>query len=211
MHTPAHGAAIVVAGGSSRRLGGIDKPALVVGGRSMLQVALDAVAGVPVVVVGPDRDVPSGVTVIREQPAGGGPAAAIAAGLTALPDEVPADALVVILAADLPAMDGAAVHRLCAAVHDAATVAGAMAGAVLLDVHGRRQFLAGAWRHADLASAVARRADWHGRSVRELLLPIAAVEVPGCEYATVDVDTPDDWRALPPAMGPRRATPEQHL
>src|SRR6476469_8155507 len=136
---PLHGAAIVLAGGRGERLGGADKPALRIGDRSMLDIALAAVAGPPVVVVGPDRETPAGVAVVREEPAGGGPAAAIAAGLAALP-RLPADARTV--------------HLLCSRV-----TAG---GAVLVDGSGRRQWLVGAWRRQVLTEAVHRRSDWHG-------------------------------------------------
>ena len=179
-----HGAAIVLAGGRGERLGGADKPALRIGDRSMLDIALAAVAGPPVVVVGPDRKVPAGVAVVREEPAGGGPAAAIAAGLAALP-RLPADARIVVLAADLPAIDAGTVHLLCSRV-----TAG---GAVLVDGSGRRQWLVGAWRRQALTEAVHRRSDWHGRSVRELLGPIDPVEVSGSEAAAADVDTIEDW------------------
>ncbi|MBZ6372429.1 MAG: DUF6457 domain-containing protein [Microbacterium hominis] len=48
--------AILLAGGRATRLGGIDKPLLEIDGRSLLQRALDAVAGCdPVVVAGPAR------------------------------------------------------------------------------------------------------------------------------------------------------------
>jgi molybdopterin-guanine dinucleotide biosynthesis protein A len=185
--TTLHAGAIVLAGGRGRRLGGVDKPALRIGDRTLLDVALGAVAGAPAVVVGPDRDVPPGVIVVREDPPGGGPAAAIVAGLAALPAPA-ADALVVVLAADLPAVDAATVRRLCVAVNGG--------GAVPVDRAGRRQWLAGAWRYRGLVAAARRRADWHGRSVRELLGPLEPVEVTGDEAATVDVDTPEDWLRL---------------
>ena len=54
-------AAIVLAGGAGRRLGGADKAALDVGGRTLLERALAAVSGVPTVVVGPARPLPPGV------------------------------------------------------------------------------------------------------------------------------------------------------
>ena len=59
---------IVLAGGRAVRLGGADKPGLMVGGRTLLAAVLAAGTGAgarPVIVVGPDR--PGG-------PAGGGPA-----------------------------------------------------------------------------------------------------------------------------------------
>jgi molybdenum cofactor guanylyltransferase len=155
-----------------------------VGGRSLLDAALAAVAGAPVVVVGPHREVPPGVTVVREDPPGGGPAAAIAAAVPALPTGAD-DALVVVLAADLPAIDAGAVRRLCASV--------TATGAVLVDDRGRYQWLLGAWRHRALVRAVRRRPDWHGRSVRDLLGPLDPVAVTGCETATADVDTAEDW------------------
>src|SRR5207253_721892 len=85
---------IVLAGGRARRLGGVDKPALLVGGRSMLATAVAALGEACLVtVVGPE------VT--------GGPVAAVAAGLrdgTA--------AAVVVLAADLPFVTVEVVNRL---------------------------------------------------------------------------------------------------
>jgi pyruvate,water dikinase len=188
-------AAIVLAGGSGRRLGGIDKPALRTGRRTLLQVALDALDGIPVVVVGPLREVPAGVVIVREDPPGGGPAAAVAAGQAAMPDDLAADAAVAVLAADLPAIDAAAIGRLCASLTGD--------GAVLVDRQGRRQWLIGVWRHRALRMAVARRPDWHGRSVRELFGPLRAAEVGGHEAATVDVDTPEDLRRLDEADGYR--------
>lgn len=184
---PGPAAALVLAGGRGRRLGGVDKPALRVGDRTLLQVALAAVAGVPTVVIGPDRDLSPGVHVAREDPPGGGPAAALAAGFAALP-VLPDGALVVVLAADLPAIDAPTVAELCRRVEQT--------GAILLDADGRAQWLAGAWRVDPLTGALRQRPSWHQRSVRELLGPLRPVEVAGCEGATVDVDTPEDWRRL---------------
>jgi MobA-like NTP transferase domain len=90
--------AIVLAGGAARRLGGADKPALAVGGVSLLErvVAACADAGT-VVVVGPPRPLDRAVRWTREHPAGAGPVAAIAAGLP-----LTTRTLVAVLAADLP-------------------------------------------------------------------------------------------------------------
>ena len=81
------GFAIVLAGGTGRRMGGASKPDVIVAGRRMLDHVLDELAAqkVPAVVVGPpDLDVPldspTGVTLVREDPPLGGPAAGIAAG-----------------------------------------------------------------------------------------------------------------------------------
>src|SRR6185437_8567303 len=65
--------AIILAGGASTRLGA-DKPEQLVGGRRLLDIAVTAVADADaVVVVGPPREVPTGVTVVREDPPGRGP------------------------------------------------------------------------------------------------------------------------------------------
>ncbi|XVV06848.1 molybdenum cofactor guanylyltransferase [Actinosynnema sp. CA-248983] len=63
--------AVVLAGGRGSRLGGVDKAAVEVGGRTLLDHALDAVRGARrTVVVGPEKPVP-GVVWTREEPPGG--------------------------------------------------------------------------------------------------------------------------------------------
>ena len=148
--------AIVLAGGRARRLGGAPKPQLTVHGRTLLDAVLAAVADAQrVVVVGPPQ--PAGREVLwrREDPPGGGPVAALAAGWPA----TTADALV-LLAADLPAI-GPAVPRLLAAL----PVVGA---AVLADGSGRANYLAAAWRRSTLAAALAALGPVAGASMRAL-------------------------------------------
>jgi molybdopterin molybdotransferase len=170
--------AIVLAGGASTRLGA-DKPEQRVGGRRLLDIALAAVADADtVVVVGPPRDVPAGVTVVCEDPPGRGPVAALAAGLAALPDG-PAD--IVVLPADLPRITPVAVTALASARGDAPV---AVAG----DDHGHRQYLTAVWDSAALATALTASPS----RMRELL-PGAAVT---CQMADVDdVDTPEQLAA----------------
>jgi molybdopterin-guanine dinucleotide biosynthesis protein A len=135
--------AVVLAGGAARRLGGVDKPGLDVGGRSLLDRVLDAVVGASrVVVVGPVRTTERQVVWCREDPPGGGPVAALAAGLV----EVRADR-VVLLAGDLPFVTAAVVTRLL----DAA--AGAQ-GALVVDDDGRDQLLLGGWNTTALRRAL---------------------------------------------------------
>jgi molybdopterin-guanine dinucleotide biosynthesis protein A len=78
-------AAVILAGGAGRRLGGATKPLIPVGGRTMLDRVLAAVAdATPRIVVGPaELAVPPGVIRISEHPPGGGPVAALAAALGA--------------------------------------------------------------------------------------------------------------------------------
>ncbi len=170
--------AIILAGGASRRLG-VDKPEQRVGGRRLLDIALAAVAGADaVVVVGPPREVPDEVTVLREDPPGSGPVAAIAAGLAVFPDG-PAD--VAVLAADLPRITPAAVTALAAARGDAPV-------ALAVDDSGHLQYLTAVWDSAALASALAAAPP----RVRDLLPHGAAT----CRVGGVaDVDTPDQLAA----------------
>ncbi|MGW0044142.1 NTP transferase domain-containing protein [Rhodococcus sp. NPDC003348] len=140
--------AIVLAGGSGTRMGGVDKPAIEVGGRSMLATALAAVEDAEVtVVVGPPRtELDSAVVQVQESPRGAGPVAALAAGLR----EVGNSPIVVVLAADLPALTAEAVDRLCEAVDTSSADA-----AFAVDESGRVQFLLGVWRTAALTARLA--------------------------------------------------------
>lgn len=100
--------AVVLAGGAARRLGGQDKPGVRVGGRTLLDRVLAACADATrtVVVAGP-RPTARPVEWAREDPPGGGPLAALDAGLrhTAAP-------YVLVLSADLPFLEEKTVRRL---------------------------------------------------------------------------------------------------
>ncbi|MEU8757579.1 DUF6457 domain-containing protein [Streptomyces sp. NPDC048659] len=82
--------ALVLAGGAARRLGGADKPGVRVGGRSLLDRVLAGCrdAGTTVVVAAP-RTTARPVTWAREDPPGGGPLAALDAGLRRLAEVDP--------------------------------------------------------------------------------------------------------------------------
>jgi molybdopterin-guanine dinucleotide biosynthesis protein A len=74
-------AAIVLAGGRSERFAP-DKLAELVGGQPLLDLTLAAIpADFSVVLIGPPRPTVRPVELVREQPPGGGPAAALVAGL----------------------------------------------------------------------------------------------------------------------------------
>ncbi|MER6005521.1 NTP transferase domain-containing protein [Nonomuraea angiospora] len=89
--------AVILAGGEARRLGGADKPGLTVGGRSLVEHVVTAVAGArTTIVVGPERPIP-GVVFVREDPPRSGPVPALAAGLNGVTAP-----WVVLLAGDLP-------------------------------------------------------------------------------------------------------------
>lgn len=177
---------IVPAGGAARRLGGADKPGLTVGETSLLDRVLAACAGArTTVVVGPARlTARTGVRWTREQPPGGGPVAAVAAGL----DLVTAGT-VLLLAADLPFLDRRTVERLVAALDGAGPTADA---AVLVDAGGREQPLAAAYRTAPLRTALAGLGDPEGLPLRRLVGGLARILVADIDNVAYDCDTWED-------------------
>ncbi|MGC4894228.1 molybdenum cofactor guanylyltransferase [Micromonospora sp. DT31] len=188
-------AAVVLAGGAARRMGGVDKPARPVGGRPMLRRVLAAVADADQrIVVGPVGPVPQGVRVTREVPPGGGPVAAAAAGL-ALVD--PGIRVVALLAADLPLLTTAALAELRYALE-----ASTAALACYVDGEGRRQQLCAVWRAPKLRAALGRLAAQRGGGVdgapvRGLLAGAAVRELswPGSGPPPwFDCDTDEDVR-----------------
>ncbi|MEU4964668.1 DUF6457 domain-containing protein [Streptomyces smyrnaeus] len=99
-------AALVLAGGGARRLGEADKPAVTVGGRPLLDRVLTACAdAAATVVVGPRRPTYRPVLWAREEPPGGGPLAAVQAGLDALASSAHQGAAQAGAAADSPAVE----------------------------------------------------------------------------------------------------------
>jgi molybdopterin-guanine dinucleotide biosynthesis protein A len=188
-------AAVILAGGAGRRLGGAGKPMLPVRGRPMLERVLDAVADAAVtVVVGPQTlELPGGLVRVSEEPPGGGPAAATAAGLAALteigPDVDEDVATVALLAADLPFLDSRAVHALRVAL-EGSTVD----GVVFVDSAGRRQTLCGVWRTASLRAALDRLGPPAGAPMRALLAGLRVGELDDAADPPpwYDCDQPDD-------------------
>ncbi|MGQ4614356.1 NTP transferase domain-containing protein [Nocardia sp. R7R-8] len=163
--------AIVLAGGRASRMGGVDKPAIVIGGRSMLDVALAAVDSCTrTVVVGPHRpQLAPEIIQVREVPPGSGPVAAIGTGLRALRSAAP---LVVVLAADLPFLSPWTVAQLVR--H--ATESGADA-VFAADESGRPQYLIGVWRRSALAAAL-DRLDALINQPMKALVPASAAIIP---------------------------------
>ncbi|MDQ0576413.1 molybdopterin-guanine dinucleotide biosynthesis protein A [Agromyces albus] len=182
-------AAIVLAGGRGSRLGGRSKAELEFEGRRLLDRALDAMAGASAIVVvgaaGLDDDrFQAGVRAVSELPRWGGPAAALAAGLAALP-ETPER--VVVLAVDLPRADEAIGPLLAAATGPD--------GCVAVDADGVRQPLLAVYRAAALRAAVDAayaRGGLENLSLRRVLAGLDLADVALQPGLTDDVDTPDD-------------------
>ena len=173
--------AIILAGGRSSRYGR-DKLAEPIGGRPMLDLAIDAVRAVAsdvVVVTAPDggREVPVGVVVARDATAFEGPLAGLAAGLQALD---PANARAVVVGGDMPALQPTVLGRLLD--HLAAADV-----AVLEDDEGQRP-LPMAIRPISVRLIVDRLLADGERSLRALLFEAGAATI---EQATWRRDDPE--------------------
>lgn len=188
----------MLAGGHARRLGGVDKPGIRLGQRSLasavVRAALQAGAS-RVVVVGPDRPelavelaaelAEAGgaeLEFTRERPAGAGPVPALRAGL-----DLTTEPWLLLLAADLPFLTAAALRDLVRAASPAG-------GAVVTDDQGHPQWLVSCWRATDVRAALA---SYTGNSLRGLLAPLPRVDVaaaaePGKPPYWLDCDTPED-------------------
>ncbi|MFB9955140.1 ATP-binding cassette domain-containing protein [Cellulomonas denverensis] len=235
-------AAVVLTGGTARRLGGVDKTGLDIGGRAILDRLLHGLpAGMPVVVVGdrpggmePGRAGVGGLAVatgiasaagitgapgveglagvgdvagatgvrsiagapgvegvagagdtgpvwVREDPVGGGPAAALAAGARAVPEA----RVLVVLACDQP-FAAAAVPRLIAAL--AADPEAEAAQARTPD--GRSQPLLAAYRRSAIGDRLDRVRS--GDRVRAITDGLVTVPVPVSADEGLDVDDAGD-------------------
>ncbi|WP_375425585.1 NTP transferase domain-containing protein [uncultured Friedmanniella sp.] len=180
-------AVVVLAGGTSRRFGQ-DKLAASVEGRSLLDVALGALPETAeVVVVGPVRPTSRPVCFVREDPAGGGPAAALVAGLR---QGLSGTAQVLaVLPADAPAGGEAAVALLAALAADPAATA-----LVAVDDEGREQPLQLVLRRPAVVTLVTAAVDGAaGASARRLLLGSLGSQLERVRLSPrtlFDIDTP---------------------
>ena len=186
-------AAIIVAGGQGSRMGGVDKPGLELDGatlRDRIAAAARAAGCAPVIVVG--REI------------GGGPVAALAAGLERLGlparsarlgdagvedgggDDDDDDDEILLLAGDLvrPARIVALLSQPIGDDGDAA---------VLVDPDGREQWLAGRYRVAALRAALAALGDPADAALRRLVGGLRVRRVPADAAAVADIDTWEDY------------------
>ncbi|MDO0913396.1 NTP transferase domain-containing protein [Streptomyces sp. DT2A-34] len=176
----------MLAGGAARRLGGADKPGVRVGGRALLDRVLAACADArSTVVVADPRPTARPVTWAREDPPGGGPLAALDAGLRHTTAQ-----RVVVLSADLPFLDDGTVRRLLAALRTSGAD-----GALLTDADGRDQPLVAAYRapalRRELEALAQGRDGLTGLPLRRLTGALGLTRVPD-PVASFDCDTWDD-------------------
>ncbi|MGY2877067.1 molybdopterin-guanine dinucleotide biosynthesis protein A [Marmoricola sp. URHA0025 HA25] len=173
--------AVVLTGGGAARLGGADKASIEVGDRTLLEHAIGALAAATeIVVVGGEVPTSRPMTFTREDPAGGGPAAGLLAGLRAFAHR---PRLVVALAVDMPLVSPDTVRRLIDAADED--------GAVLVDPSGREQYLCAAYSVSAIEASRAG-ATTHGLSMRELVDGLRLARVPAAGDEAQDLDTWDD-------------------
>ena len=189
--TPPELGGVVLSGGSAARFQGADKASMEVGGTTLLEHVLGALADVPeVVVVGEEVVTSRPVTFVREDPVGGGPAAGLLTGLSGFAQP---PTLTLVLAVDMPMVTTGTVQRL--------RVACRTDGALLVDEDGRRQFLCGVYRTEALRRVAPAYEQQHGLSMRALLSDLDLVEVPALAWESRDVDTWEDLTALRELLG----------
>lgn len=200
--------AVILAGGLSRRLGGVPKAGLLVGGETLLSRTLRAAESVMdgeggagararVAVVGPvdgvagwlgPRAWSAHVELVQEEPPFSGPASGIAAGLAALEAT---DGRVLVLACDMP-QAGRIAGLLAVALATCAPGEGVMA----VD-GGRRQPLAAIYPLAPLRDAVEAARTAHRLENASVFSLVASVNTKECAVPAglaADIDTWDDAR-----------------
>lgn len=182
---PAPPAAIVIAGGRSSRFGD-DKLHARIDGLTLRERTLAAVRGSnPVVLVtASDTAAPGASVTVSEYPRWGGPCAAIAAGVAALPDSATD---VVIVAADLGHPEVAL-----------SVLLGIDSG-ILADADGRAQWLLARAPVAALRQRIAAleaAGGTAGRSARAALGDLGLPLVPASDDAVADIDERPDLDRL---------------
>jgi molybdenum cofactor guanylyltransferase len=193
---------------------------MVVAGRPMLHSVLAAVAGARArIVVGPPslaRDLPDGVRLTLETPPGGGPVAAIGAGLTLVPADL---SRVAVVAADQPFLTAEAIRHLFRAVEFRAdefradeagasstgSADGETDGAVYVDRHGRQQRGLTVWRAEPLRRFLDGIGDLDGVAMGRLTHGLGVVEV-----GTPDGAGPPPWYDCDTEQDLRRAEEWSH-
>lgn len=176
---------VIIAGGSSKRFGR-NKLVEIVDGSELRNHAISAAASTceRVIVVGFEVETSyPNVSVVRENPPGSGPFAAVSAGVNEL--QPADDDVILVLAGDLvsPAL---AIPALVGALKESSADA-----AVLVDEHQRRQPLLACYRARALTTLFAST-DPVDRPAMQLLDGLHVVEVPDGGGWSRDIDTPAD-------------------
>lgn len=184
--------ALVLAGGRSSRLDSTPKARLKYREHTLLENTVSAVSGARSTVVVGDtaaQELPADVLVTREEPAFGGPAAAIGAGLDCLLATHPVYSdVTMVLACDLPNAEQAVQLLL----RELSSEGLADDGLIAADETRHLQPLLAAYRTRSLLAAVALQREsgtLDGLSVFQLIRTLTLHELAMPDQATMDVDT----------------------
>jgi molybdopterin-guanine dinucleotide biosynthesis protein A len=183
--------AIILTGGTAVRMDGADKAAIELDGVTLLERALAAtMTAVEVVVVGQQVPTTRPVTWTIEDPAGGGPAAGVLAGLDRFLREPD---LVAVLAVDMPKVNAGTIARLTWAVEKDSSYD----GAVLEDPDGRTQPLCAVYRSESLRRVRPESLEEEfGLPMKTLLAKLILAHVPSIGAEARDIDTWEDLADL---------------
>ncbi|WP_245940558.1 MULTISPECIES: molybdenum cofactor guanylyltransferase [Brevibacterium] len=205
--------AVILSGGRSSRFGGVHKPGVTLGGRTVISRLVEVAAAVEPgtriwlagTAEGLDDSEIAGIDVVVEQPRFSGPLAAIAAAVTALEEPMAADIAgttapadpppsdrdtVLVLAGDMPLLTVAHLRELVAASRRSGTVA---AG---LDDRGRVQYLCAAWPRTLLDERLRSIGDPRDKPVRLLFEGVQPVSIAVDPTILRDFDTPEEFAGI---------------
>lgn len=199
--------AIVLAGGRSRRMNGIDKAEAALAKERLVDRVVAAAREARsqrVIVVGTDSAGAQADVVVRESPPFSGPLAGLAAGLAQATAP-----WILLLSCDLEqprlvcaALDvalRAAAPRAAAAAHAAAE------GIVLADEDGRAQWLAAAYQTAALRRAFAAiEGPLENQPLKRALSQLQLTFVPASNQLVADIDTQEDLKRARDAHASRK-------
>lgn len=200
---------IILSGGRSRRFGGVHKPGVLLGGRSVISRIIAAVrSAVPEAGIwlagsgdGLSQLEQASVHTVREEPIFSGPLAGIDAGVHAIGRQVEQTPdvqrrggdvmdVTLVLAGDMPLVSSDHLRSLLAACREAG---GPAAG---VDDRGKLQFLCAAWPTDLLRSRLTDIGDTRDKAVKLLFRGIEVTPVEVDAATIVDFDTPEEFEQV---------------
>ena len=176
--------AMILTGGSSKRFGS-DKSLARIDQLSLIQTLLTSLPlEIEITIVGPKLEEPTrAVRYTREGPIGGGPVAAIDAGVALIDTEY-----VAVIATDMPFAS-----QIVEVLLD--TIPFFEDAIIPMDSRGVRQPLCALYRTQALVNAIKQLGSTQGQSVRKLIQTLSVKEfslAPNLARILLDVDTPSD-------------------
>ncbi|MDP1711082.1 MAG: molybdenum cofactor guanylyltransferase [Candidatus Nanopelagicaceae bacterium] len=176
--------AMILTGGSSSRFGSNKSLAMLEGKTLLTHLLTDLAENIEVVIVGPTFESQSrSLKFVQEDPAGGGPVAAVDAGLAMIDTE-----FVALIATDMP-FAAAVIHEL------ANSLESSIDGLVPHDGEGIPQTLCAIYRTNALKNALVKLGSPQGCSMRSLtaLLELKEIELTtALKSRLLDIDTPEE-------------------